>query len=242
MSTTFSRDAKGQPTGDETAIEKQDPSGGLGFRMDNLAPGMGELSDASSKPRKYNETIVFFAVLLVAAAAVLFGLRKVGVGPLSAGAAQNTASVDLSAAKTDNIDHTKILTDLKATQVTAQVPLEQVQRNPLKLVDSLKKETVAETPEDPKDLSAERLRQLAEARKQRITEAMATLRVHAILMGKVPVARISDGNYRVGDVIDEFFTVKGIDARNVQLEVDGEVFTLSLDDANANSNKSPRRR
>ncbi len=241
--TAFNREPKNAVGDDDTAIEPagKESSGPGGFRMDSLAPGMGEITDAGARPKKYSETLVFFAVLLVAAAGVLFGLRKIGVGPLRAGASTTTTKVDLAAAQAGTADHRKVLADLRASQVGAQVPVEQVQRNPFKLVDSLKKETAEVTDTGKPDQSAERLRQLAENHKRKVADALAHLQVHGVILGSTPVARISDGIYRVGDTIDDMFTVKAIEGRGVQLEANGETYTLTLDDQNANSN-SPRKR
>ena len=54
--------------------------------------------------------------------------------------------------------------------------------------------------------------------------------------GSNPVARISGQAVRVGDTVAEVFTVKAIHGRAVDLDYEGETFTLSLDDEDANKN------
>jgi len=42
---------------------------------------------------------------------------------------------------------------------------------------------------------------------------------------------------RIGDTVGEFFTVKSIHGRTVEVECDGATYEISMDDADVNSNK-----
>ena len=127
------------------------------------------------------------------------------------------------------IDHTRVLRDLSESAVKGQVPIEQVQKNPFEIPAVI----AAPTPDDPElaaKQAAERARKEAEARKQHLDQVLAGLKVHGIIGGSTPVARINDKAVRVGDKVEDIFEVAAIQGRSVELECDGQTYVLSLDD------------
>jgi hypothetical protein len=205
------------------------------FRLDSLAPGAAP-DGAGHIPMptgsRVSHAAIFFAVLIVVGGGLLFAMRKIGINPMSAIAKMNEPDVDLTKNGKPAIDHTRVLRDLSESTVKGQVPIEQVQKNPFEIPEVV----AAQPSEDPEAIArvaAEKARKDAEGRKLRLESALANLKVHGILDGANPVARINDQAVRIGDVLDDLFTVKAIQGRAVELECDGQTFTISLDDETA---------
>lgn len=219
-------------------------TGGV-FRLDALAPGAAEAgTDAFSAPKsKVSQSVLFFVVLMVVGAGVLLFMRQVGIGPMASFGKLTTPDYDVTKdLKGKTSDHKRVLKDLSESSVTTQVPIDQVQKNPFKLSD-----VVGAGPQPGDDSGAEaaraadRAKRDAEARRKQVESVLAGLKVHAILGGggSNPVARVNDKAVRVGDSIEDLFTVKAMRDREVDLETDDhEVYTISLDDESSNTNKS----
>jgi hypothetical protein len=201
------------------------------FRLDSLAPGAdhdGVAPLPASTGARISHAAIFFAVLLVVGGGLLFAMRKVGINPMSAIANMKEPDVDLTKTGKTGVDHHRVLRDLSESTVKGQVPIEQVQKNPFEIPDVAGQSS--DDPEAAAKLAADRARKDAEGRRQHIQNALASLQVHGILGGSTPVARINDEAVRIGDTIAEYFTVKSIHGRSVELECDGQVYTISIDD------------
>jgi len=202
------------------------------FRLDSLAPGAGQDGAApipAPSGSKISQAAIFFAVLIVVGGGLLYAMRKIGINPMSAIAKMNDPEVDLSRNGQAKIDHNRVLRDLSESAVKGQVPPEEVQKNPFEIPEVVQA-TAADEPDLDAKRAAEKAKKDADARKQKISSTLAGLRVHSIINGNNPVARINDEAVRVGDTIEQFFTVKAIHGRGVDLECDGQVYTVSLDD------------
>jgi hypothetical protein len=136
-------------------------------------------------------------------------------------------------------DHKRILKDLASTNITGQVPADQVQKNPFLLADLLGEETVV--PGEDATAAQERARQErmkrdSEAHKKMVERELAGMKINGIMgataAGDTGVVRINGELYRVGEEVAELFTLKSIQARGVELESNGEVYTVSLDASN----------
>jgi hypothetical protein len=211
-----------------------DAAGGGGgvFRLDSLAPGATEFGDAGSsgRKRKFSTQTLALTFLLAAGGATVYGMRMIGIGPMAALARGKMTEFESAVTPaTRGADHKRVIEDLTTSHVNSQVPADQVQKNPFRMAEALSAD-VKPSDNGAAKAGADRVRRDAEARRKKIETTIATLKVHGILAGSNPVARISGQTVRVGDTVEEVFTVKAIHGRAVDLEADGEVFTLSIDD------------
>jgi hypothetical protein len=202
------------------------------FRLDALAPGSeqdGEAPIPAPGGSRISQAAIFFAILIVVGGGLLFTMRRIGINPMSAIAGMADPDIDLTRNGKAGVDHNRVLRDLSESTVKGQVPIEQVQKNPFEIPDVI----AGQTPDDPEAaarLAADKARKDAEGRRRQVESALGGLKIHGILNGNNPVARINDQAVRVGDTIDDLFTVKAITGRQVELECDGQVYTISIDD------------
>jgi hypothetical protein len=204
------------------------------FRLDSLAPGAdhdGVAPLPAQSGAKVSHAAIFFAVLVVVGGGLLFAMRKVGINPMSAIANMKEPDVDLTKTGKAGVDHHRVLRDLSESTVKGQVPIEQVQKNPFEIPEVAAQST--DDSEVTRRRKEDQERKDAEGRRQHILNALASLKVHGILGGSTPVARINDEAVRIGDTVADYFIVKAIHGRSVELECDGTVHTISIDDQGA---------
>lgn len=228
-----------------TTPEKE-PDGVIGgtFRLEAMSPGADEGAPAAGstshrKGWRSTQTIAL-AVLLAAGAGIVYGMRQAGIGPMAAFATTKMPDYDVTKAPgSKTADHKRILKDLASTNITGQVPADQVQKNPFLLADLLGEETVV--PGEDATAAQERARQErmkrdSEAHKKMVEHELAGMKINGIMgataAGDTGVVRINGELYRVGEEVAELFTLKSIQARGVELESNGEVYTVSLDASN----------
>lgn len=226
-----------QPVGDNT--EQQ--AGGV-FRLEALAPGAENAEEMFVAPKKakISTQAITLGVLLVVGGGMIYGMRILGIGPLTTLAKTVVPDYDLTKPAARSGDHKRILADLEANHASGQVPADQVQKNPFSLAD-LMTPTASATPADNGEAAAraaaDRAKRDADAKRKRLQTTLAGLKINGILGGSNPVARISGEAVRVGDTVADMFKVKAIHGRAVELEFEGETFTLQMDDTDMNSTK-----
>ena len=77
-----------------------------------------------------------------------------------------------------------------------------MQKNPFSMAAVRPEKATDSTPVKPgKDPEEEKRLKEERERRERIESLLATLKVHTVLTGAVPVARIGDENVRVGDTL-----------------------------------------
>lgn len=227
------------PAPDSDPLAEPSASEGQAPLTNPFAAGPGGFltqADMESQGGKYNGAAVLVIVIGLAAG-VLLGMRYLGMGPKV-----SLANIDIDYAfDTDtpapSRDHTRILSDLQAGGKFRRVPLDMVQTNPFAW-RSLAHQDTAPTGPDPADLN----RKQAEARKKAISDAAKLLVLNSVMGGRIPVARVSGELVKVGDRVGEYFTVQAIGGRSVDLETEGQVFTLTLgepDEAKPGSKSGP---
>lgn len=219
-----------------------DPGTGGVFRLDSMAPGVANAEQAMIAPRKgkVSTQAIVLGILIVVGFGVVYGMRIVGIGAIRAFAAAPLPEYDLTKTGNKTEDHKRIIDQLAADYTTSQVPIEQTQKNPFKLAEALQSQpkSVAGAPgEDPSKMSAERAEREARGKRAKVEAAAAALKLNGVLGGTKPVARISGEAVRVGDKVGDYFTVTAIHGRSVELEYEGQTFTLRLDEDGMNSNK-----
>jgi len=177
------------------------------------------------KRKRVPDSAILLMFVVAIAAGGLYFMRQMGLGSTLQ---FDNVRIDypLEGIGADG-DEGKILADLRDTAFE-QVPLSHVQKNPFQLADD--GHLVAELPTNDLSVSAEEAqrRREAEQRRQMIVRAYADLELNGVLLGGTPVARISGKTVRVGDVVEGFFKVTSISSREVGLEADGAMYTLSL--------------
>lgn len=187
--------------------------------------GFLNAQDLESKPSKFSGLLVLGMVVAVAGG-VLFGMRQLGMGPkLSLAEIKIDYPLD-SDPLNANSDHERILEDLRTGGNVQRVPLEMVQTNPFAWRSLAPKEVPEKKQESIEDLS----RRQAEERRQKTRDAAAALVLNSMMGGRVPMARIDGQLVRVGDRVGEYFTVKAISGRSVELASEDEVFSISMNE------------
>jgi hypothetical protein len=217
------------------------------FRLEAMAPGVAnaEASMAAGgapRKRKVSTQVIALGVLLAVGGGMIYGMRLLGIGPLTTLAKTVLPDYDLTKPSSHGADHKRILQDLAVDSSKSQVPPDEVQKNPFKMGET------AAVPLPPgvdptaaNRAAAERAKRDSEQKKARVQASLATLKVNGIIGGSNPVARISGEAVRVGDTVGDNFKVKAIHGRGVDLEQDGQVYELHMDDDGANSNKSKKK-
>lgn len=209
------------------------PLGNAGMRMDALAPAGMEGMHAAPAGPKVPSQVIFLLALLVISGGALYGMRRMGMGPIGA-AADMPLEFDYPR-KANGAEHQKLLSDLNTSRITSQVPPDDVQKNPFKLAEALKRTdtTLTPGPTAPKGPSD------AERRAELIKSTLSGLRVHGILDGAVPVARINDQTVKIGDTVADVFVVKAIQGRSIELSADDKSYTISLDEQQTPGGRRP---
>jgi len=191
----------------------------------DVAAAAGATDSAPAK-RGAMSGMTILLVVVLAAAGVLFGMRKLG---LARKLQMVDFKIDYPIEKAElaklSQDHQQVLKDLRDSGQVIQVPLDQVQTNPFewKLV-----EKSVQTAPDSGALAEAAARKKAETRKKQIETLAAGLKLNSVLAGKVPLAQISGKVVRVGDTIEDVFEVKKIEGRTVTLQADDLTLELTL--------------
>lgn len=230
---------KSMTTTPAAGAETPEKMGGV-FRLDTAAASVADpaqIQFASPVAKRVSTQMVALVLVLVLGGGLLWGMRKLGIGPLNHFAGASMPDYDMSQLGTNKTaDHKRILDELTANYSKTQVPLDQVQRNPFRLADGLSKPEV-KPGEDPAKVTAEQQKRIALQRKDKVKAALANLKLNGVLGGSTPVARISGDAVRIGETVGDYFTVKAIHGRSVELTCENEVYTLTMDDDQKNTTK-----
>ncbi len=202
----------------------------------------GLVTKASGGGKKVSTPAVLVAVVLTVCAGLLWGMRKLGVGPLTGFDEVKIDYTPEGGAK--NGAHKKLLIDLERSSQPVQVPTEQITKNPFKLAG--KPNDVIEPARDNSDEILQRQLQATAKRKadheKMVVDTLASLTLQGVLGGTIPVARVSGETVRVGDTLGEIFTVKSITGRTVTLETDGKEFQLTMEEPKQNNGKGAKKK
>jgi hypothetical protein len=135
----------------------------------------------------------------------------------------------------------RIMADLARVQSPLDVALSDLGRSPFMLesrtpIISENGEPVAGP--TPEERAAAEAAARAEARRLELIGMLQAMKLHSVVTGSTPLARIDDQTVVVGDTLGEFM-VTGIEGRVVTLEADGHAFTLSMENAATGPKKAP---
>jgi hypothetical protein len=232
----------------DNAQPEQAPAAGV-FRLEGLAPGADGQGAGlvAPKKRKVSTQAIALGALLALGGGMIYGMRLLGIGPLTTLAKTVVPDYDLTKPSSRAADHQKIIEDLAANHAASQVPVDEVQKNPFKMSDVVAPPTpVAGDPTAAGRAAAERAKRDADVKRGKVQGALAQLKVHGIIGGSNPVARISGEAVRIGDTLaDGMFSVKAIHGRSVELELvngDGQIFELAMDDDDMNSTRPGKKK
>ncbi len=198
------------------------------------SPGVAGATTAPVRRKRMSRSTLLMVVTVAISGAAIGGMRYLARGPRSSSAAVRI-DYDIEKAKGGANDHKKVLAELATTQA-AQVPPEQVQRNPFMMAGALEEMEVGGPPTDDTQArsekaaraEAEKARKEAEDRQRSIETAFNELNLHSVMGGPTPVARISGQTVKVGDTVGNYFKVLTIQGRTVTLQADSQTFTLGM--------------
>jgi hypothetical protein len=199
----------------------------------------------ANKLAAQSQNIIVMLVIAVSGG-MLFGMRQVG---MNSGIAQADDTVVQYTPLT--VDPTRRAAQERALQglqrMSTPIPLEpgSVTLEPF-LTKAKEDAPLADDPELAKALEerrrAEAAKRAHEERTIAAKAAVSKLVLHSVLEGRTPVARIGENVVRVGDKVDELFTVVSIEGRQVVLDADGQRFILALEDRNQRPGQRGNRR
>jgi hypothetical protein len=196
---------------------------------------------AAHRPRRRlpAQTLILLLILCVSAGSLSW-MRREGT----------KVGIDFTELKVDYTEpdaekartYERIMADLARIQTPLDVALTDLGKSPFMLDSGRPVLTdngeLVNTGPSPEERAAAEAAAKAEARRLELIALLQSMKLHSVMGGKVPLARIDDQTVRVGDVLGEF-AVTGIDGRVVTLEADGHTFTLSMEAAGPNPKKSP---
>ncbi len=115
----------------------------------------------------------------------------------------------------------EILQALAQTGPRGEAP-EQIEQDPFMLVKGVPDQGGS------RPLGADPTKVAQERRRVEIQSALGQLHLESVILGRVPIAKISGKLVRTGDMIDELFRVDRIEGRSVFLSVDGVEYEMTM--------------
>jgi len=191
--------------------------------------GIGDM-DAAPGGRPLMSYGLVVAFVIVVGGAGIFAMRKAGMG---AGVDFKHTAIEYTSSAQSAVERAKferVLATLERSGTPVQVDPEALELDPFFLASA----AVATADHgDAGELArqraeADRLRR-EEAEALRLQSAFERLELQSVLTGRFPMASINNTIVRVGDVVDDTFTVLSIDSSGVVLEAQDTQFTLVSD-------------
>lgn len=200
-------------------------------------------SGAGAKSRLPGQ-IFLFGFVIVGSVAAIYGMRQFGTRS-GINFEQVKIDFEIDGAPADRTeDHARLKRVLDASKEPVQVPIDTVQKNPF-LLKAFGNPHADVGGGPAVDQTAEIIRKMEEERKRRlamIEDRLAELELHSVVLGSVPVARINEDVYRVGDLIEDLIEVTAIDGRSVTVTADGRSRVLTVGEENEPARPASKRR
>ncbi len=179
--------------------------------------------------RKIPTTHITAAFVAIVGGASIFAMRQMGMKS-GMDFSSRPIAFESEYSPEDHARFQRVLAELEMSDMLVQIPPEHAGSNPFFL--GIQREDPnagrqADAAERERQRRQEQARRAAEARLAQIQGALERLRLGTIVTGRVPVATINDEIVRVGDVVDEMFTVVEIQPSAVTLEADGVRYTIT---------------
>lgn len=198
-------------------------------------------SALSARPKRFSSHNTVTGLVLLVSAVMLYGMRQAG---MRSGMTFTEVKIDYQREEVSpamQAAQRRILDDLQRSERPVQIPAEKLAKNPFELGSTTA--TAAPASEDQSLAEAQRQAEMARQaradRLEQIQSGLAMLHLKSAMEGRVPLARINDQTVRVGDTVGEFFTVKRIDGRSVELAADGQTYTLTMSESRADPGAAP---
>lgn len=227
----------GDPLGDDGLEPSQNE------KLSRLGVGSSG-ADGAGKPKLKAQQVVLLAVLVIGGG-LLFGMRKLGMGPELVIADPGISYEPRSAGARPSGELQRLMASLEQSSSPVQIPLESVQRNPFEIRAVLEaRANSGQAPVDEEAIAAEAARRAAEKLEQEMKQALSRLGLQSTMDGRVPVARINNEFFRIGDRVGEHFMLVRIDGRTAVLSSDdGREFVLVAGENTRQQHRgTPRRR
>lgn len=203
------------------------------------APAPGLELDAGGPRRKILSSQAFVLVLVVGvSAAALITMRQLGARSgmdLSVmKKAEAAPAVADTGDKSARYEH--VMQDLQRMQQPLDLALGELGKIPTLLGGAGPKPLAAGGIPTPVTDPAQRE---LEAKRARLHEAFGKLQLQSVMGGRVPLARINNQNYRIGEQIEGGFTLASVDGRSCVVEGGGEQFELQMEVGKATPGGKP---
>jgi hypothetical protein len=185
----------------------------------------------SAPGRKVNVQTLVVVGVVVASAGLLYAMRLHGMGAGMKFDGLAKIDYDWTRAGQQSESHEKqVLADLARSGQSVDPLVDHLPKNPF----SLDLDAPASTPTpvasiDP-NAAARRAELERQVREKELISKLATLQLNSVMEGRVPLARIGTRLYRLGDKVADDFKVVGVHGRTVELEADGKVYSLSIEE------------
>ncbi len=193
-------------------------------------------SERANEPAAFTPTrrrhiplhLVVCAGVLVLGCAALLGMRRIG---MKAGMTFETDAaflpVDTATSSKDSQRLASVMADLEHSQSPDAFSHERPEKNPFSLAAVAPKQI--EPQRDAAKELAERQAEERRRREEQLESTLGAMRLNGIVGGRgTYIASIGEKTYRVGDVIDELFTVTEIDGRSVTVAADDQLYQLTI--------------
>jgi hypothetical protein len=182
-------------------------------------------ADGTVPRKRFPLHIAAIAVVLVASAVLLYGMRYLGLGP-QASLGMEMMSIKLPETAGRTAQQKAVLDDLGSSRSSQQVTVDNVRANPFVLMGkALPRPTgMIGTVDDGSAAEKKRIDELRKAEADWLKNVAAdldSLQLNAVMGGSPARARINGELKVVGDRAGKYFTVKTILSRSVELEDDG---------------------
>lgn len=192
--------------------------------------GGGDTPMVLSVPgRKVNVQTLVVVGVVVASAGLLYAMRLHGMGAGMKFDGLAKIDYDWTKAGQQSETHQKqVLADLARSGQGVEPLVDHLPKNPFSLdLNAPVTQPVATT--DP-NASARRAELERQVREKELISKLASLQLNSVMEGRVPLARIGTRLYRLGDRVADDFKVVGVHGRTVELEADGKVYSLSIEE------------
>ena len=192
----------------------------------------------AAPPRRISAQVFIIALVLTTSAAALYLMRRQGMG---AGMTFQQVKIDQDLgdlARPADPKQTRILADLALSGAPPASHSEDLDKNPFVLAAAPEPGDLLpmSDPEAEARRRAEMARREREQRALGITQALEGVVLHGVMAGRVPLARVNGETVQVGDRVGEYFTVAAIHGRSIDLEADGQVYSVEMTDATPRPN------
>lgn len=203
---------------------------------DELAPAP-EAAGISAPRRRVSPQTVILVVVLCASAGALYFMRKKGI---QSGVTFTTPPVEKELEKVRgkvSADERRILAELaRSTAMARSAPIK-IEKNPFVLVGE---SAGGDGPAQGRQ-AADQERIQREQREQEIRSRLANVVLTSVMDGPTPIAYIGGRLVKVGDRVEDYFTVAQIHERCVDLIADNQTFTVCMTDRTPGSRPPPPR-